>query len=214
IGLSYGDKIIKATGETEKGKILESTISELSQLQDIANQTRGNPIEITVIKNLPDSITKTIQVTPKQISEIGTLGIGLTFKTVLTKYPLGAAIVEGSKETLDLSLLTFQIIKQLFKGQEPLSGLAGPIGIIQIIYRTTHEGISLFLWLLALISINLAVLNILPIPVLDGGGILFCLIEKIKGSPVSLKIQVIAQYIGLFLLLSMVVFTSINDILR
>ncbi|MFH0888848.1 MAG: site-2 protease family protein [Planctomycetota bacterium] len=221
IGLSYGDKIIKATGKNEKGKTLEVNISALTQLQDLATQTKSNSIELTVAKNLTDlpdrqsgPITKTIQVTPKQLSEIGTLGIGLTFKSVLTKYPLGTAIVEGSKETLDLGLFTFQAIKQLFKGQEPLSGLAGPIGIIQVIYRTAHEGISLFLWLLSLISINLAILNILPIPVLDGGGILFCLIEKIKGAPASLKIQVIAQYIGLFLLLSMVVLATINDILR
>jgi regulator of sigma E protease len=217
-GLSYGDKIIKAIGKNEKGKTLENTISQLSQLQDIANKTKGNPIEITVIKPSPSGgaglITKTIQVTPKQISGIGTLGIELTFKTVLTKYPLGTAIVEGSKETLDLSLLTFQVIKKLFKGQEPLTGLAGPIGIIQVIYRTAHEGISLFLWLLSLISINLAILNLFPIPVFDGGGILFCLIERIKGSPVSLKIQVIAQYIGLFLILSLVVLVTINDILR
>lgn len=218
IGLSYGDKIIKATGKNEKGKTLEVNISELTQLQELTNQTKSNPIEITVVKPSTSGgtglITKTIQVTPKQISEIGALGIGLTFKTVLTKYPLGTAIVEGSKETLDLGLLTFQVMKKLFKGQEPLSGLAGPVGIIQVIYRTTHEGISLFLWLLSLISINLAILNILPIPVLDGGGILFCLIEKIKGAPVSLKVQVVAQYIGLFLLLSLVVFATINDILR
>jgi regulator of sigma E protease len=211
-GLSYGDKIIKATAKNEKGKMLEVKISRLTQLQELTKQTKSNQIELTVVKNPTNPITETIQVTPKQISEIGRLDIGFSFKTVLTKYPFGLAIVEGSKETLDLGKLTFQILQKLFKGQEPLSGLTGPVGIIKVIYDTAHEGISLFLWLLSLISINLAIINILPIPILDGGGILFCLIEKIKGSPIDLKIQLIAQYIGLFLILSMVIFVTINDI--
>ena len=77
-----------------------------------------------------------------------------------------------------------------------------------------RDGVSNFLWLLSLISISLAIFNVFPIPVLDGGGILFCLIEKIKGSPLSLKVQVIAQNAGLFLLLSLVVWVTVNDFKR
>jgi regulator of sigma E protease len=214
LGLAYGDRIIKATAKTQKGKSLEVSISALSQLQEFTEKTKDSPIEITVIKNTPTPITQTFTITPNLISERAELGIGLKIKTIKSKYPIKNAIIEGTMETLDLGLLTYQMLKKLFQGQESVKGLAGPIGIIQVSYYMAQEGAGNFLWLLALISINLAILNLLPIPVLDGGTIVFCFIEKIKGSPVSIKAQAIAQYIGIFILLSLVAFTFINDIQR
>lgn len=212
--LAYGDRIIKATGKTKKGASVEVNIPAFSQLQEFTDKTKDSPVEITVIKNLPVPITQTLAVTPKRISERGELGIGLKLKTVESNYSLKNAIIEGTKETLDLGLLTFQMIKKLFQGQESVKGLAGPIGIIQVSYYMAREGAGDFLWLLALISINLAILNLLPIPVLDGGTIIFCFIERIKGSPVSIKAQVISQYAGIFILLLLVALTFINDIQR
>lgn len=212
--LSSGDKIIRASAKDKKGASLEKTISTFAQLQEFTGKTQDSPIEITVVKNLPVPVTRTFTVTPNRISERGELGIGLKLKTVESNYSLKNAIIEGAKETLDLGLLTFQMIKKLFQGEESVKGLAGPIGIIQVSYYMAREGAGDFLWLLALISINLAILNLLPIPVLDGGTIVFCFIEMIKGSPVSIKAQAIAQYTGLFLLLLLVAFTFINDIQR
>ena len=212
--LAYGDRVIKATAKTKKNTALETNISTFSQLQSFIGKTKDQPIEITVIKSLPVPVTQTYTVTPNRISERSELGIGLKIKTVQSNYSLKNAIIEGSKETMDLGLLTYQMLKKLFQGEESVKGLAGPIGIIKVSYYMAREGAGDFLWLLALISINLAILNLLPIPVLDGGTIVFCFIEKIKGSPVSIKVQAIAQYIGLFILLSLVALTTINDILR
>lgn len=135
-------------------------------------------------------------------------------KTVIKKYPLGQAITNGFKETLSLTTLTIQLIKKLFLGEESIKGISGPIGIFYASYLMVQEEISKFIWLLALFTINLAILNLLPIPILDGGGIFFTLIERLKGSPVSVRIQVVSQYIGLFVLLSLVLFATYNDIFR
>lgn len=213
LGLAYRDRIVQAKAQDKNGKQFKSGISDLSDLQEFIHKTNGIPVEITVLKAAPTSTNQTFTITPKPTAK-GDLGLGLKFKRVITRYSFVSAVVEGANETLDLGLLTYQMIKKLFEGEESVKGLAGPIGIIQVSYRMAQEGAGDFLWLLALISINLAILNLLPIPVLDGGTIVFCFVERIKGSPVSIKAQAIAQYIGLFILLSLVAFTTINDILR
>ena len=213
LGLAYGDRIVQAQARDKNGNQFKTGISDLSDLQEFIHKTDGVPVEITVLKAQPISAEETFTITPRPTAK-GDLGLGLKFKRVFARYSFVPAIVDGTYETLDLGLLTYQMIKKLFQGEESPKGLAGPIGIIQVSYRMAQEGAGDFLWLLALISINLAILNLLPIPVLDGGTIVFCFIEKIKGSPVSIKAQAIAQYIGLFILLSLVAFTTINDILR
>jgi regulator of sigma E protease len=220
---SYGNKIIKASGWTKKGKLIERDIINLMQLKEIVKETKDSEIEVTIIsarlslisgrdENSAEPVTKTVKVIPKKIEQIGELGIEFKYETVTVKFPLLAAIQAGTTEVLDLVVLTFQIMEKLIIGEEPLSGLTGPVGIIQITYVMAREGLSNFLWLLALISVNLAILNLLPIPILDGGGILFCLIEKFKGSPVNIKVQAIAQYIGLFLLLSLITWVTVHDV--
>ena len=93
--------------------------------------------------------------------------------------------------------------------------VSGPVGILKISY-TIAEGRSLidFLYFMALISICVAVFNFLPIPVLDGGHLLMLIIERIKGSPVSIKVQEIATYAGLFLIIIIFVLVTFNDIIK
>ncbi|MBI5778010.1 MAG: RIP metalloprotease RseP [Planctomycetes bacterium] len=213
LGLAYGDRIVQAKAQDKNGRQVKTGISDLSDLQAFVHKTGGVPIEITVLKAAPTSTRQTFTLTPTPTAK-GDLGLGLKFKRVVTRYSLVSAVVEGANETLDLGLLTYQMIRKLFQGEESVKGLAGPIGIIQVSYRMAQEGAGDFLWLLALISINLAILNLLPIPVLDGGTIVFCFVERIKGSPVSIKAQAIAQYAGLFILLLLVAFTFFNDIQR
>jgi regulator of sigma E protease len=214
LGLAYGDRIIKATTKTQKNVPVEKKIATITQLQELAEKMKESPIDILVAKNSEPPLIITFTVTPTKISERADLGIGLKLKSIKSSYPLKEAIIKGTRETLDLGLLTYQMMKKLFQGEESVTGLAGPIGIIRVSYYMAREGVGDFLWLLALISINLAILNLLPIPILDGGTIVFCFIEKIKGSPVGFKVQAIAQYIGITILLTLVALTTVNDILR
>ncbi|HDL04369.1 MAG TPA: RIP metalloprotease RseP, partial [candidate division Zixibacteria bacterium] len=94
------------------------------------------------------------------------------------------------------------------------SGIGGPIFISQLAGKTAKSGFGVLLEFMALLSVNLAVLNILPIPVLDGGHMVFLGIEKLKGSPVSIKARLIAQQVGLAFMLILIVFVTFNDITR
>ena len=94
------------------------------------------------------------------------------------------------------------------------TALGGPVLIAQASYESAKSGIGKLMYFMAIISINLAVINILPVPVLDGGHLLFLGIEKIKGSPISEKAMAIANYIGFGLIISLMLYATKNDIMR
>jgi regulator of sigma E protease len=107
--------------------------------------------------------------------------------------------------------ITVGILKKLFVGQEDAGGMAGPAGIFKASFIHAEAGLGNFLWLLVLITVNLGIFNLLPVPVLDGGHILLLAIEKIKGSPPSPRFVERFQLVGLVLLLSLLIFVTVND---
>ena len=94
------------------------------------------------------------------------------------------------------------------------SNMMGPVGIFIGGARFAFKGVDWLLWFLCMISANLAVVNFLPIPVVDGGQFLFLILEKIKGAPLSPRTMIVAQYVGLAFLAAVVLFVTYNDILR
>jgi regulator of sigma E protease len=120
----------------------------------------------------------------------------------------------GSVCALDLVKQLYVTTKRLLTGEVAAKNLGGIIQISRQSYQNTQLGLARFLYFLALLSINLAFINVLPIPVLDGGHLLFLLIERIKGSPVSVNVLNYSQVLGLVLVLALVVFVTYNDILR
>jgi regulator of sigma E protease len=123
---------------------------------------------------------------------------------------LGAAL--GS--TWDTTRQTFIMIGKMVTGQASTQNLSGVIGIAQVANQSAQMGLPWFLNFLALVSLSLAILNLLPIPILDGGHLLYYLIELVKGSPVSERTQMIGQYIGLVLLFTLMGLAFYNDIHR
>jgi regulator of sigma E protease len=206
-GLEPGDKIISAHIPDAQ----PVSITALAQLIELSNKHKGAPIELTVLRGA-ETVSRTIAARRMELQ--GTIGVELKAETVKEQYHIPQVIVVGFNETIDLVKLTGQLIWKMFTGDESASGMAGPIGIIQASWLMVQEGLGKFIWMLALFSINLALLNLLPVPILDGGGIMFMIIERIKGKPVSMAVQVVSQYIGLFLLLALVIFATYNDILR
>ncbi len=124
------------------------------------------------------------------------------------------AVQQGSVCALDLIKQLYVTTKRLLTGEVAASNLGGIIQISRVSYQNTQWGLPRFLYFLALLSINLAFANVLPVPVLDGGHLLFLLIERIKGSPVSVRVFNYSQVLGLVLVLALVVFVTYNDILR
>ncbi len=127
--------------------------------------------------------------------------------------PLGA-LSEGVSRTWHMSLLVLKTLGKLIVGEASIKNLSGPITIAQYAGASAQIGLETFLTFMALISISLGVMNLLPVPVLDGGHLFYYIIEIVKGSPVSEQVEIIGQKLGLFLLLSFMSIAIYNDILR
>jgi len=124
------------------------------------------------------------------------------------------AFVLGFTNSWGMFKQVYLTLKKILSGGVAAKNLGGPIMIVSTSASLIQQGLMKFLWFLAVVSVNLCFLNLLPIPILDGGLILFLLIEKIKGSPVSERVMVWAQVAGLALVLGLVIFVTYNDILR
>ena len=123
------------------------------------------------------------------------------------------AVKQGAVETRDFILQFYVTLKRIFTGDVSYKNVTGPVGIFQAGAGFAARGNDWLLWFLSMISANLAVVNFLPIPIVDGGLFLFLLLEKAKGRPLSAKTQAIAQYVGLAMLLGIVLFVTWQDIL-
>jgi len=124
------------------------------------------------------------------------------------------ALGESLRSTWDRTAATFNMIAKLITGEASTKNLSGVVGIAQVANQMAGQGLTPFLEFLGLVSLSLAIINLLPIPVLDGGHLLYYLIELVKGSPVSERTMMAGQYVGLALLLTMMGLAFYNDIHR
>jgi RIP metalloprotease rseP len=121
---------------------------------------------------------------------------------------------KGIEKTGQLSVLTLKVLGKLITGDLSLNNLSGPISIAKGAGASANIGLVYFLSFMALISVNLGIMNLFPLPVLDGGHLVFLAMEAVKGKPVSERVQSICYRIGAALLLSLTVFALFNDFLR
>ena len=125
-----------------------------------------------------------------------------------------AAIPAAVGETWEKTLFTLGVLKKMIMGAVSVENLSGPIMIAKVAGDSASAGWQYFLGLAALLSISLGVLNLLPIPILDGGHILFALVELFRGKPVSEKIQIMATQVGLVLVGGLMIIALYNDLTR
>ena len=142
------------------------------------------------------------------------IGIVASGEVKIEHLPLWSACWEGLKQTWFTTKLTILTIKNLILGKLSLKMLAGPIGIIQLTTKQAQAGLAPLFSFTALISINLALINLLPIPVLDGGHLFFYCIEAIRRRPLSEKTIEITQRVGIAILVLLMLIVMYNDILR
>ena len=208
-GLQMGDKILLLSGA---GDILEnpriaSTQKFIATHSDVTvTYTRGEEVKTALVRPR-DGVTK----------EQPAIGIAMTMTGTLT-LPLHEAIYEGAQSTILFTWTTavglLDFLKNIFIGQANFSEVSGPVGIVGIVGSSAELGFSHVLLLIALISINLAVINLLPFPALDGGRLFFILIEAIKGSPIKPVIANTANAIGFVLLILLMVVVTYHDIVK
>jgi regulator of sigma E protease len=162
----------------------------------------------------PDSITEA----GKQIGRIGAAPQidRAAFDALLTEvhYPPLTALGEAIRKTWETSAVSLKMMWKMVIGEVSLKNLSGPITIADYAGQSAQMGLGAYLGFLALISISLGVLNLLPIPLLDGGHLLYYTVELIKGSPVSEKLWDAGQNVGIALLVTMMAFALYNDISR
>lgn len=131
---------------------------------------------------------------------------------VRKKYPFQEAVVKGTRENIKLSQMTLSVLGRLVTFKLSYKTLGGPIRIAQASAMAAKSGLSDFLYFLAFLSLQLGVLNLLPLPVLDGGHLFFFAIEAIQGRPLSAKVRLMAEQAGFVLLLTLMVLVTLNDV--
>jgi len=206
-GLKPGDAI---------ASINNQTFSDYSEVQDFVADKAGQKLNY-VIKRGSETFTK--EITPQLMSETKKAGIGISIaETGIVRYPWYKAIVEGIKLTglliwaIIVGLAT--VIAKLFSGQSVSAEVAGPIGIATLTGQMADLGFAYVAQFAALLSLNLAVINFIPFPALDGGRILFLIIEKIKGSPIKQKTEAIIHNFGFLILIALIVLVTFKDIIK
>jgi regulator of sigma E protease len=166
---------------------------------------------VTVVPVTPDSVAS------KDGKSIGRIGVGVRdsdkfFKQV--SYGPGASLLKAVDKTVEISIFSLKMLGKMLTGQISWKHLSGPVTIADFAGQSAQMGLPYFLNFLALISISLGVLNLLPIPLLDGGHLMYYLIEIAKGKPVSERAMELGQRVGLALLLVMMAFAFYNDLNR
>ncbi len=210
-GLENNDKILAIDGLAVESWEDMARIITSSRGKTLTIALRRGESEITV-KVTPEPQTfKNIFNEDTERYVIGITASGEVFSKDLT---LLQAFSEGVIQTYNIAALTIKSIVKLIQGTISPKTLGGPIMIAQMAGQQAKQGMTNLAFFIALISINLAILNFLPIPVLDGGHLLFFFIEAVTGSPVSIKVREIAQQAGIFVLILLMIYVFYNDITR
>ncbi|MCX2793687.1 RIP metalloprotease RseP [Microbulbifer thermotolerans] len=212
-GLRAGDRIVLTDGRT------------FDDWGSWSAYVRARPGEEILVEVERDGTSLEIPVVPREVTlesgesvgQIGVLPVAESWpedKVRTYHYGVGGAFAKGLQETWEKTLFTLNSLKKLLLGQLSTKNLSGPITIAKVAGSSAEAGWQSFLSLLALLSISLGVLNLLPIPVLDGGHLLYYGIEAIKGSPVSERVQMIGLQVGMAVVLGIMGLALYNDILR
>ncbi|MGB7803173.1 sigma E protease regulator RseP [Buttiauxella sp.] len=211
-GLQAGDRIVKVNG------------AALTQWTEFVSQVRdnpGHPLELEIERQgALLSLTLIPDTKPGKAKAEGFAGVVPKviplpdeYKTVRQYGPF-AAVAEATDKTWQLMKLTVNMLGKLITGDIKLNNLSGPISIAQGAGMSAESGLIYYLMFLALISVNLGIINLFPLPVLDGGHLLFLAIEKLKGGPVSERVQDFSYRIGSILLVLLMGLALFNDFSR
>jgi regulator of sigma E protease len=201
-GLLPGDRVLEADGQAIAGWI---------QWVDFLRTRPGATVELTVLRGGSE---RTLTATLESRTENGTTFGRIGASAPQQRYGLLGSVPRAVDQTWDTIAFTVSMIGRMITGEVSLKNVSGPLSIADIAGTTAELGLAYFLNFLAAVSIGLGVLNLLPIPLLDGGNIVFQLAEGIKGAPLSERALALGQQIGIFLVIALTGFAFYNDIVR
>ena len=213
-GLEQGDRIIAIEGQT---------ITSWEVLVDMVRSRPDKTLDFVLIRaGQKLSITlRPAAVTDESGKTVGMIGARVdpqpgaieAYFATESYYP-HIALLKAVDKTWDFSVLTLRVLGKMILGEASVKNLSGPISIARYAGDSASIGLVAFLGFLAIVSVSLGVLNLLPVPLLDGGHLMYYLIESVKGSPVSESAQMMGQQIGIVLLLGLMGLAFYNDIIR
>lgn len=201
-GLKEDDHILSVNGQT---------VTTWSDFTDIIKQSDQKPLQLKIERE-GKIIYKTV--TPQTTKQSPAPKIGAYSKVIYEKQGLVTSIKYGFVRTYDFTVLMLQSLGMLFTGAASASDLAGPVGITMMVGEAAQGGMLYLLAFMAFLSINLGVLNLLPIPALDGSRIMFGIIEAIRKKPIAPEKEGFIHWIGFMFLMLLIVLVTFNDIVR
>lgn len=212
-GLKVGDLILSVDG------------LKINSSEEFVNAVQSKPNKALFVTIDRASEVISLEITPSLVKEggrsVGRIGAGFKMDSevlapylVKVKYSPTDSLILASQKTWDISLFSLKMIGNMLTGQASLKTISGPVSIASYSGKSARQGLASWVSFLAMLSISLGVLNLLPIPVLDGGHLLYYMVEAIKGSSVSDRIMEIGQKVGFLLLGLLMIFAFYNDINR
>ena len=209
-GVLTGDRIVQIDGEA---------VSSFSDLRTVVSARPHKHVVIAIERGAELlQLDAVIGSDTRDGQLVGLLGVGAAANTAdyfyLRKYGLLDSIGPATARMWTSTMFTLRMLGRMLTGDVSIKNISGPINIAQFAGASAQAGISNFLGFLAIVSISLGVLNLLPVPVLDGGQIVYQLVEWVKGSPMSERAQLAGQQVGIFALILLMSFAFYNDIAR
>lgn len=208
-GLKAGDLLISLNG---------TPVADWLTFSEIIQQSPNQVVTVGYLRAGQSYTTSVALATfPEATKKIGYIGVEVKAvwpedKLRRVNYGPLAAIPKALHQTWSFSVLTLSAIKKMFSGEMSVKNLSGPITIVKVAGSSVESGFTSFLMFLALFSVSLGVFNLLPIPVLDGGHLLFYMIELVRRRPVSEQVQGVALQLGVFLMIAIMLFAIMNDL--
>ena len=215
------DSAASKAGLRSQDEVLNANGQSISTWQDFVVVIQARPIKPIKLLIRRNTKNLTLTLTPELINNSPKVGVSVVvpqdylkdWQVLIQKDPIDAFLSAGSK-VYQLTLLNLKMIKKMIIGEASIDQISGPVSIANYAQKSAEIGLIPFLSFLALISIGLGLLNLLPIPLLDGGHLFFYIIEIIKGSPVNESVQQVFAKFGLFVILSLTFVALYNDLIR
>lgn len=209
-GFQPGDRIVSIDG---------TSVERFEQVQRIVRMAPGEALNVTVRRGGKEVVLKVVPRRTELVdrfgnrSAVGLLGISRS-GTEIKKHNPATAVVAAVTETWRLSLYTLQAVGQIVRGARSSDDLGGPIRIAQMAGQVAELGLTSVFWFLAVLSVNLGLINLFPVPMLDGGHLMFYGVEAVRGRPIGDRAMEIGFRIGLALVIALFVFVTVQDLAR
>lgn len=205
-GLQAGDVFVSVRGQD----MTDHTVTDVSgAIGDIAD---GKAVDLTILR---DGEALDFTVEPLYDAAEGRYRIGIMIQQGYNRLPTGQIIPAAWNICAEASTAIIDALGKLVTTGEGLDQTSGPVGVVQLVAEQTRQGgLEIFLYLMVIISINLGLMNLLPIPGLDGSRLIFMLIEAVRGKPVEQRVEAMIHMAGYVLLLGLMLFFTFNDVLR